>query len=213
LSYLQLGRESLALAAFDRLIERYPRSTTGYLEKGKLLVTMPHRHDEGRAILEQAGSIGGRPYTQLDADAVLPKILDNVLDQLFKEFDQANRAFVIFREGTSGRLVVKASRIRWPQDEDTAQAFLSDERRINAICACLDDAGAFCDDKRVRDDSYCYGFLVMCAPVCDASRKAFGAIWLDTQYKRGTFIREHLDLLCGMVEDAIPPWLIPFIQG
>ncbi len=131
---------------------------------------------------------------------------------MFKEFEQANRAFVICREGTAGSLVVKASRTRWPQDEDAAQDILSDERRIDAIRRCLDNVAAFCDDKRVRHEGY-YGYLVMCAPVCDTSRKGFGAIWLDTQYKRGTFTREDVDLLRGMAEGAIPPWLIPFIQG
>jgi serine/threonine protein kinase len=213
LSYLQLGRESQALAAFDLLIERYPRSRRGHLEKGKLLMTMPHRYDEGRAILEQAESIGGRPYTQLDADAVLPKILDNVLDKLFKVFEQANRAFVIFREGTSGSLVVKASRTRWPQDEDAAQDFLSDGRRIGAIRENLDRTQAFRTEELVQDaENFVFLRSVMCAPMCGPSGKAFGAIWLD-KLKRGTFTWEDLNLLCGMTDGAIPPWLIPFIQG
>jgi hypothetical protein len=219
LSYLQLGRESLALAAFDRLIERYPRSTRGYLEKGKLLMTMPHRNDEGRAILEQAESIRGRPYTQLDADAVLPKILDNLLDQLFKEFEQANRAFVIFREGTSGGLVVKASRTRWRQDEDAARDFLSDERRIDLIRRCLDTTQAFGTEEAVQDAVEVLGFRlrsVMCAPMCGPSGKALGVIWLDTQDRRKKFTQEDLETLrrIGSAgQDPIPPWLIPFIQG
>jgi serine/threonine protein kinase len=222
LSYLQLGRESLALAAFDRLIERYPRNTRGYLEKGKLLMTMPHRHDEGRAILEQAQSIGGRPYTQLDADAVLPKILDDVLDQLFKEFEQANRAFVIFREGTSGSPVVKASRMRWPQDEDTAQDFLSDERRIDAIRECLDTGQSVTKEEAVEDAGEVLGFRrrsVICVPMRGPFGKAFGVMWLETQDYRKKLTQEDLQLLSWMIGSAgenecpIPLWLFPFFHA
>jgi serine/threonine protein kinase len=200
LSYLQLGREVHALAAFDRLILRYPRNRMGHLEKGKLLMTMPHRHDEGRVFLERAESIGGRPYTQLDADAALPKLLDDLLDQLFKKFEHAHRAFVFFREGKSRRLVVRARRTRLPQDEDADQDFPFDQDSIDLIHRSL------------------YGLVstggeVMCAPLCDASRKGFGVIWVDTQHKRGMFTEEDLDLLDGVVEGVFPPWLIPFIRG
>jgi serine/threonine protein kinase len=214
LSYLQLGRKSLALEAFDRLIQHNPRNWRGHLEKGKLLMTMPHRYDEGRAALEQSESIRNHPYTQLDADAALTKILDDMLDQLFKEFEQADQAFVIFREGKSGRLVVKASRTRRPQGEDAAQDFLSDEGCINYIGHCLDkNLAAFYYDERFLPDGQWHGFHVMCAPVCDASRKAFGAIWLDTQNKRGIFTTEDLDHLRGVGDGMLPPWLVPFFQG
>jgi hypothetical protein len=46
--------------------------------------------------------------------------------------------------------------------------------------------------------------------MCGPSSKAFGAIWLD-KLERGTFTWEDVDLLSGMTEGAIPPWLIPFI--
>src|SRR5262249_23510437 len=137
LSYLQMGRQNLALAALDRLLERYPRNNRARVEKGKLLMSIPHRYEEGWAILKQAESTSDLPYTLLDVETPLPKILDNILDQLFKMFEQAAGAFVIFREGMSRRLVVKASRTRWPQNEDS---FLSDKRLIIDLRNCLDYA-------------------------------------------------------------------------
>ena len=166
------------------------------------------RYPEYRQQLEQA------LYSQLDADAVLTKILDNILDQLFKVFEQADRAFVIFREGMSRRLVVKASRTRSPQDGDSTQVL-----RSGKLVPCLDHATAFCDHKCLRSEFYegpvegIYGFLVMCAPMCDPSGEAFGAIWLEAEYNRGTFAQEDLDLLRGTVEGVIPPWIVPFISG
>src|SRR5262249_10283161 len=47
LSYLQMGRQNLALAALDRLLERYPRNNRARVEKGKLLMSIPHRYEEG----------------------------------------------------------------------------------------------------------------------------------------------------------------------
>ena len=69
-------------------------------------MTMPHRYDEGCAILERAESIRDGEYTQLDAETHLPKILDSIVDKLFEVFEQADRAFVIFRQKKSRRLVV-----------------------------------------------------------------------------------------------------------
>jgi hypothetical protein len=215
LSCLELGQENLALEAFDQLIERYPRNRQGYLQKAKLLMTKPHRYDEGCAILDQAESTGGRRYTQLDADLVLVKILD----QLFKVFEQANRALVIFRDGRSRRLVVKASRTRWPQDEDFIQVFLSDKRRISIIWDCLDHAPFVCCNHHIGFPvgSHSDEFRVMCAPLCDdvrhpdqrrsPSRTAFGVIWLETNNERAGFTSEDDDLLRGMVEGVIPPWI------
>jgi serine/threonine protein kinase len=214
LSYLELGRQNLALAAFDRLLERYPRNKRGYLEKGKLLMTIPHRYEEGWAILKQAESIGDLPYTLLDVETHLPEILDSILEKLLKVFEQADRAFVIFREKKSKRLVVKASRTRWPQGEDTTRDFLSDEGHIIQISACLE----FRTYEPIRNAGAVLEFpFVICVPLCDASGKAFGAIWLDGHDRRKKFTTEDHYLLQGMVsldgEYSIPTWILPFIQG
>jgi hypothetical protein len=49
--------------------------------------------------------------------------------------------------------------------------------------------------------------------MCDPSGEAFGAIWLEAEYNRGTFAQEDLDLLRGTVEGVIPPWIVPLISG
>jgi serine/threonine protein kinase len=50
---LELGLRGRALAALDRLIERYPWSRWAHVEKGKLLMTVLDRCEEGRAILQR----------------------------------------------------------------------------------------------------------------------------------------------------------------
>jgi serine/threonine protein kinase len=216
LSCLELGQENLALAAFDQLIERYPRNRRGHLEKAKLLMTMPHRYDEGCAILERAESIGDGEYTQLDAETHLPKILDSIVDKLFEVFEQADRAFVIFRQKKSRRLVVKVSRTRSPQDGDSTQVFLSDKRRIRYICHCLDYAKAIkCLASEFYEGPAQDDYLVMSSPMCDAYGKAFGAICLQAKFgrhNRATFTSQDVDLLREMVEDVIPPWIFPFLR-
>jgi serine/threonine protein kinase len=210
LSYLELGRQNLALAVFDRLIERYPRNRRANFEKGKLLLTMPYRYEEARALIQQAESIGDLQYTELDVDAALPKILDSIVDRLFQEFKQIERAFVIICENVPERLVPKLIRVRRPQDETNARI------RHNLVRRCLEtDQGFLTYDSRGEESTQLgHRLPVVCLPLRDASGRRFGVIQLDIGLSE--FTGEDFGDLVRVLDaevHSIPPWVLPLIPA
>jgi serine phosphatase RsbU (regulator of sigma subunit)/pSer/pThr/pTyr-binding forkhead associated (FHA) protein len=164
---------------------------------GNLLQTAPV--EALRFLLEISANLS----RTLDLDVLLPKIVDS----LFQLFKQADRAFIILTAGGGEapvKLMPKVIRTRRPQDEASARY----SRGI--VNKCLETAQAFLSDdasqdSRLQTSQSVVDFRirsVMCAPVVNAEGKAFGIIQLDTQDRSKKFMKNDLEMLVGVANQA-----------
>jgi PAS domain S-box-containing protein len=154
--------------------------------------------DKLRAILDISRDLAG----PLDFDEVLSRILEGV----FRLFPQAERGFVILREGVD--VVPRASRFRDPASTQRSPSRTVLDHAIGAgkaiLCEDLQGDPTFggstsVDDARLR--------TLMCVPLRDHARNPVGAIQVDTSDPTARFTPDDLDLLAavaaqvGMVVD------------
>jgi serine phosphatase RsbU (regulator of sigma subunit) len=152
--------------------------------------------DRLRALLEISGALN----KSLDSEGLLPKIADT----LFDLFRQADRCFVILREGQAGRLnpkVVKTRRNVGDTGADFSktivrkclemnEAFLSEDASADAKFSLAQSIAEF----RIRS--------VMCVPLADGEGKAAGVIQLDCQDRGKKFTKDDLGFLTAVANIA-----------
>jgi len=137
----------------------------------------------------------------LDFDSVLPKILES----LFNIFPQADRGFVVLKDGDSNQLAVKAMRNR--REDDDAQAarvsttILKEAMRDGRAILSADASS----DKRFHhSDSIASMQIrsVMCVPLVTQAGDALGVIQIDTRDMKQQFSQDDLDLLTSVAAQA-----------
>lgn len=136
----------------------------------------------------------------LELDALLPKITDN----LFQLFRQADRCFLIQREGEANKLVPKLIRTRRANTETSARFSRS------IVTQCLDNSQALLSEDAASDSRFALSQSisdfrirsVMCAPLMTADGKPFGVIQLDTQDRTKKFTEDDLKLLLGVASQV-----------
>jgi serine phosphatase RsbU (regulator of sigma subunit) len=147
-----------------------------------------------RAILEISQSLG----RALALDDVLPKLLDG----LFKIFVQADRGFIVLREGE--HLAPRWTKVRRESDDDTIrisrticnQAMETKEAILSADAA---------SDQRFEMSQSIADFRIrsmMCAPLIDSQGVAFGVLQIDTLDQRHRFQKEDLEVLVAVATQA-----------
>ena len=134
----------------------------------------------------------------------LDQILKKVLDSLFKIFIQADRGYVVLKEGEGGKLVPRAVKHRRADQEDTIrisrtivnQAMASKEAILSADAATDSrfDSSQSIADFRIRS--------MICAPLLDSEGDAFGVLEVDTLDQRSRFAIEDLELLATVAAQA-----------
>lgn len=129
------------------------------------------------------------------------EVLSKILDSLFKIFAQADRGFVVLREGQNGPLAVKAEKYR----RDGAH---SARISLTIINQAMQPAHALLSNDASKDfkssDSIADLNLrsVMCVPLLDTAGKALGVLQIDTLDPRAPFKHDDLDVLASVASLA-----------
>ncbi len=158
-----------------------------------------------KAILEITRSLS----RELLIDAVAPKILDSLMEI----FPGAERLFLMLRDPSGKRLVLKAFKHRVQKRTSFLRAVPDDEVSTNISRSIVDfvlgqkkavlsqDAG---DDKNLPSSASISDLKirsVMCVPLLTLDNKALGIIQLDTSDRR-QFNEDDLDVLTAVASQA-----------
>ena len=150
-----------------------------------------HPEQKLLAVLEIARDLGGT----IDPGGVLGK----VLEALFRIFPQADRGFILIRGVGTDELVLKASKVRDPEDVPPvfSRAVFA---HVTGGCQALlcRDIGAdsrFGDSPSVKDSGI---RTMMCVPLLVRDRSPVGVLQIDTRDERALFEQEDLDLLVAV---------------
>jgi serine phosphatase RsbU (regulator of sigma subunit) len=158
-------------------------------------VTGQHAEAKLRAVIGLNRAIGA----SVAAEDVLPRLLDGLLDA----FPQAERGFVLLVDPQSGRLAVRAQRLKRPAVTPlrvslSLVTLVADTRR--AVLSA--DAAA---DTRFRDNESildCRIRSVMCVPVVRADGGLMGVVQVDSRDINPGFTQADLEVLAGVAGQA-----------
>ena len=136
----------------------------------------------------------------LSLDEVLPKVLDS----LFTIFLQADRGFVVLREGGGDRLIPKAVKFRRPDEDDAIRIsrMVVDEVMSSKEAILSADAAT---DSRFQMSQSIADFRIrsmMCAPLLDSEGNAQGVMQIDTLNQSTRFRDDDLEVLVGVAAQA-----------
>jgi serine phosphatase RsbU (regulator of sigma subunit) len=140
------------------------------------------------AVLEIARDLGGT----IDLDGVL----GNVLEALFRIFPRAERGFILLRGVGADELVLKASKVRDPEEgppifSRTVFRHVTDEGQA-VLCQDVGADPRFHDSPSVRESRI---RTMICVPLRDREQRPFGVLQIDTRDEPGRFEPDDLDLL------------------
>ncbi len=149
-----------------------------------------------KALIEIGQNLG----TALSVDDVLPKLLDS----LFKIFVQADRGFVVLRDGETGRLLPKAVKYRRMDDQQTIRISRTIITSVLSAKEAILSADAASDSRFDMAESIVDFHIrsMMCAPLVSGSGEALGVIQIDTLDQRSRFSRDDLDVLASVACQA-----------
>jgi len=157
-----------------------------------------HAEAKLRALIGLNRAIGA----SLSLDDVLPRLLDGLLDV----FPQAERGFVLLAEPASGRLVLRARRIKPGVEDDRGPLRLSRslidtvaETRRAVLSADAASDSRFNAHQSIVD---CRIRSVMCVPVVRDDGSLLGVVQVDSQDIRSGFVEADLDVLAGVAGQA-----------
>ncbi|REJ71825.1 MAG: FHA domain-containing protein [Planctomycetota bacterium] len=149
-----------------------------------------------QAVLEISRALGG----ELEVDAVLPKMLST----LFKIFPQAAQGFVLLKDPDTGKLHVKATRLRQGGEADAVAVSMTVVRQAMETRQALLSQNVPDDPKLNQSTSLNRLKIrsVMCAPLVGHDDEAIGVIQVVTRGKNNEFNKEDLDLLVSLATQA-----------
>jgi phosphoserine phosphatase RsbU/P len=155
-----------------------------------------HAEAKLKAILEITRALG----LELQVDAVLPK----VLSALFNIFPQAAQGFVLLKDPDSGKLLVKATKLRKGKEADAVAVSMTVVRQAMESGEALLSANVK-DDSRFKQSTSLTKMKirsVMCVPLLGHEGDAFGVIQIVTRGEYSSFDRDDLDLLVSVAAQA-----------
>jgi len=158
-------------------------------------IAVKKAHERLRTVV----SISNAVQSELDLDG----LLKTILDELFHVFPQADRGFVMLKEGESDELVPKAARQRGKDEPDaiTVSRHVIDEVVTHRIAVLTADAMG---DDRFSAAMSVVNFQIrsmMCAPLI-ANEEFLGVIHIDTLHQDMRFTMDDLDLLTGVANQT-----------
>ncbi len=154
-----------------------------------------HTEAKLRAVLGLNRAIGA----SLSVDEVLPRLLDGLLEV----FPQADRGFVLLVQPPTGKLKLRARRMKQPDDGPVRLSRTLIERVATSRQAIL-SADAATDSRFEANASVMVGSIrsVMAVPVTDHDGKVLGVLQVDARDLRGGFNEADLDVLAGIASHA-----------
>lgn len=150
--------------------------------------------------LEALLEISNNLSKALSLDAVLPKVLDS----LFKVFVQADRGFIVLREGINGKLMPKAAKHRREDVDETIRISRTIVHQVMEAKQAILSADA-ASDTRFQLSQSISDFRIrsmMCAPLITSEGEALGVIQIDTLDQRSRFRSEDLEVLASVAMQA-----------
>ena len=152
------------------------------------------------AKLEALMRINSNLSNALGLDEVLPKVLES----LFMIFPSADRGFVVM-QNEDGEIVPQWVKNRQKTDEtETVRISRTIIRKVMESGQAILSLDAT-EDSRFDSSESIADFSIrsmICAPLCDGSGKAFGALQIDSTQGRGQFKEGDVDLLAGVATQA-----------
>ena len=144
-----------------------------------------------RAVLGISRSIG--PSTSLSE--VLPRLLDGLLEA----FPQADRGFVLLVQPSTGRMTLRARRLKGADAGPVRLSRTLIDRVATSGQAIL-SADASSDTRFRANESVLVGRIrsVMCVPVSRGDGRLLGVIQLDSRDLRAGFDNDDLEVLAGV---------------
>jgi serine phosphatase RsbU (regulator of sigma subunit) len=149
-----------------------------------------------KAILEITRALG----LELQVDAVLPKMLS----ALFNIFPQAAQGFVLLKDPDSGKLLVKATKLRKGKEADAVAVSMTVVREAMESGEALLSANVR-DDSRFRESTSLTKMRIhsmMCVPLVGHDGEAFGVIQIVTRGEKNVFDKGDLELLVSVAAQA-----------
>jgi serine phosphatase RsbU (regulator of sigma subunit) len=157
-----------------------------------------HAEAKLRALIGLDRAIGA----SLSLDEVLPRLLDGLLEV----FPRAERGFVLLVDPQSGRLVLRARRIkgRGVAAAGPLRLSLSLIRTVAESRRAILSADASADSRFNAHDSIidCRIHSVMCVPVVRGDGGLLGVVQIDSRDVRDGFVADDLDVLAGVAGKA-----------
>ncbi len=154
-----------------------------------------HTEAKLRAVLGINRAIGAA----LSLADVLPRLLDGLLDA----FPQADRGFVLLAQRPTGKLRLRARKIKRPGDgPPRLSRTLID--RVAASRQAILSADAVTDTRFKSTESVMVSAIrsVMCVPVTSGEGRLLGVIQVDSRDIRAGFDADDLDVLAGIAGRA-----------
>ncbi len=137
---------------------------------------------------------------ELELDSVLPKILT----ELFNTFPQAAQGFVLLKDTESGKLKIKATRIRKGGEDDAVAVSMTVVRHAMETGEALLSENVL-DDSRFKQSSSLSKMKIrsmMCAPLVGQEGRSLGVIQMVTRGEQQVFNADDLDLLVSVASQA-----------
>ena len=154
-----------------------------------------HTEAKLRAVLGINRAIGA----SLSLDDVLPRLLDGLHDA----FPQADRGFVLLAQQPTGKLRLRARKIKRPGDGPPRLSRTLIDKVASSRQAIL-SADAVTDTRFRANESVLVGCIrsVMCVPVTSGDGRLLGVIQVDSRDIRDGFDAADLDVLAGIAGRA-----------
>lgn len=134
----------------------------------------------------------------------LGDVLQKTLDTLFKIFVQADRGFVVLREGEHGPLIPKAVKHRRGGADQTIRISRTIVNQAMQLREAILSADAASDSRFDMSQSIADFRIrsMMCAPLVDSDGHALGVIQIDTLDQKSRFRDDDLELLASVARQA-----------
>jgi phosphoserine phosphatase RsbU/P len=147
-----------------------------------------------KAVLEITQALG----TAVRVEEVLPKVLDT----LFKIFLQADRAFIVLREGDE--LIARWTKTRQEDQQETVRISRTVMREVMESKEAIITLDASSDERFEMANSIADFRIrsMVVAPLLDSRGEPLGAIQMDTLDSKRQFETRDLEVLCGVATQA-----------
>jgi serine phosphatase RsbU (regulator of sigma subunit)/pSer/pThr/pTyr-binding forkhead associated (FHA) protein len=130
-------------------------------------------------------------------------VLDKTLESLFKLFPQADRSFVLLKEGEQVDFTPRAMKFRGQETGNLTISRTILKLVFNEAKGVLSSDLTL--DRRFEMAQSIVGSIrmVMCVPLLvDSERRVGGILQIDTRHERGKFAQEDLDLLVAIASQV-----------
>jgi serine phosphatase RsbU (regulator of sigma subunit) len=131
-------------------------------------------------------------------------VLRRTLKELFKIFPQAEEGFVLLKDLDTGKLRVRASRVRTGKEDDSVRISRTIVEKAMNDCEAILSHDAVNDPQFEHSDSLSKLRIrsILCAPLFDVDGVATGVIQLDARDLREQFSQGDLDMLVSVASQV-----------